>query len=72
MVDLTGIDQFVALLPADVEAIEPVILEREAGDRQGLALRASDLDPIVTIGRNYSGYPGPSTRRPRGRSCRRA
>ncbi len=39
MIDLAGIDQLVAILPADVEAVEAVILEGKAGDRQRLTRR---------------------------------
>ena len=33
VVDLAGIDQIVALAPADIEAVPFVAVEREAGDR---------------------------------------
>jgi hypothetical protein len=38
VVDLAGIDQVLALVSAYIDAIEPVFLEREARDRQRLAL----------------------------------
>src|ERR1700679_3683916 len=46
-VDLAGIDQVGAFAPADIKAIPFVAVQRESGDRQRLALRASDLDPVV-------------------------
>ena len=47
VVDLAGIDQVVALAAADIDAVPFVAVEREAGDRQRLALRAGLLHPIV-------------------------
>jgi hypothetical protein len=47
VVDLAGIDQALALQPAEIDAIELVRFEREAGDPQSLALCAGFLDPIV-------------------------
>ena len=52
VVDLAGVDQIIALAPADIDAVPLVAIEREAGDRQRLALGAGFLDPIVaTAGR---------------------
>jgi hypothetical protein len=47
VVHLAGIDQLITFLSADVETIKPVALQREAGDRQCLALGTRDLDPII-------------------------
>ena len=47
MVHLAGIDEFVALAPADVQAVPLVAIERESGNRQRLAPRAGLLDPVV-------------------------
>jgi transposase InsO family protein len=40
MVDLARVDEIVALAPADEESVPLAAVEREAGDGQGLALRA--------------------------------
>jgi hypothetical protein len=40
VVHLAGIDQVIALAPADVEPVPLAAVERKSGDRQGLALRA--------------------------------
>jgi hypothetical protein len=42
-----SVDQLIALLPGQVDAIELLAVEREAGDRQRLALRAGFLYPMV-------------------------
>jgi hypothetical protein len=47
VVDLAGIDQIVAVAAAEIDAVEIVAVEREAGKRQGLALCAGLLDPVV-------------------------
>jgi hypothetical protein len=57
VVDLAGVHQFVAFAPADVEAVPLRAVEREARDRQGLALRAGLLDPIVAAPRRIPNEP---------------
>lgn len=48
VVDLAGVDQVIALAaPEVVDAVPFALFEREAGDGQGLALRAGLLDPVV-------------------------
>jgi hypothetical protein len=47
MVDLAGIDQVLAFLPPDIDSVEFVFLQGEAGDRQRLALCAGLLDPVI-------------------------
>ena len=47
MVYLPGIDQLLALAPAEIKAIPFGTIEREPGDGQRLALSAGFLDPIV-------------------------
>jgi hypothetical protein len=47
VIDLAGIDQVLALAPAEVDAVPFPFLERRAGDGQGLALRAGLLHPVV-------------------------
>jgi hypothetical protein len=51
VVDLAGIDQVVALAPADINAVELVFLQCKAGDRQRLALSAGFLYPVVAAAR---------------------
>src|SRR5438477_6394290 len=48
MVYLTGVDQIVALLAADVDAIPLAFIECVSGNGQSLALRAGFLDPVVS------------------------
>jgi hypothetical protein len=61
VVDLAGINQVVALQPAEIDAVELVCLQREAGDRQRLALRAGFLDPVIAAaGRIAAGRTAPS------------
>ena len=47
VVDLACIDQIVALAPAEIDAVQLAAIEREAGDRQSLPLRAGLLHPVV-------------------------
>jgi len=47
VIDLAGVDQVVPLAPTEIDAIPLAFVERETGDRQGLALRAGFLDPVV-------------------------
>jgi hypothetical protein len=47
MVDLAGVDQLVVLASAEVDTVSFTLVEREAGDGQGLPLRAGLLHPIV-------------------------
>jgi hypothetical protein len=47
MIDLSSIDQVVALAPADIDSVELVGLQREASDRQRLALLTGFLDPVI-------------------------
>jgi hypothetical protein len=47
VVDLSCVDKIRALEAAQVKPVELVFLEREAGDRQRLSLRAGLLDPVV-------------------------
>jgi hypothetical protein len=47
VVDLAGMHQVVALTLAEIDAIEPVGLQSEGGDRQRLALGAGYLDPTT-------------------------
>ena len=44
---LPRVDEIVALAPADEESVPLAAVEREAGDGQGLALRAGLLHPVV-------------------------
>src|SRR5580704_18342158 len=60
-IDLTRIDQVVALSPCEVEAVKFAAIERISGDGQCLALRTSLLNPIVRT----SGSRGPSIYSPR-------
>ena len=47
MIDFSGIDELLALPPAEIDAVELTAVKREAGDGQGLALSTCLLDPIV-------------------------
>jgi hypothetical protein len=48
VVDLSGVNQLVALAPRQIQAIPVGAVEREAGDGQHLALSAGLLDPVVS------------------------
>jgi hypothetical protein len=47
VVDLAGVDEIVALAPADVEPVSLGAVQRESGDGQRFPLRAGLLDPVV-------------------------
>lgn len=47
MVDLAGVDQLAVLASAKVDTVSFTLVEREAGDGQGLPLRAGLLHPTV-------------------------
>jgi hypothetical protein len=47
VVNLAGLDEVVALQPAEIDAVELVGLQRKPGNRQCLALRAGFLDPVI-------------------------
>jgi hypothetical protein len=54
IVDLAGIDEILALAPAEIDAVPLAFVEREPGDGQRLTLRAGFLDPFVAApGRIY-------------------
>jgi hypothetical protein len=59
VVDLAGTHQVIALQPAEMDTVELVDLQREAGDRQCLTLRAGFLDTSLCRGRPDSGCRGP-------------
>ena len=46
-VDLTGIDQVLALAAADIDAVPLAAVERESRNGQGLTLGTGLLDPVV-------------------------
>src|SRR3982074_564434 len=57
VVDLAGIDQVLALVSAYIDAIELVFFQREARDRQRLALGTGFLQPVVAMSRMVTAVP---------------
>jgi hypothetical protein len=47
VVNFAGVDEVIALAPAEIDAVELVSLQREASDRQRLALLAGFLNPVI-------------------------
>jgi hypothetical protein len=47
MVDLAGVDQILALAPAEIDAVPLSAVDRKARDGQRLTLRAGLLDPVI-------------------------
>jgi hypothetical protein len=47
MIDLACVDEILAPASAEINAIPFALVQRKAGDRQGLSLRAGLLDPVV-------------------------
>jgi hypothetical protein len=54
VVDLAGLDEIIALAPADVKPVPLAPVEREAGDGQRLPLRAGLLHPVVRAPRRIN------------------
>jgi hypothetical protein len=57
VVDFAGVDQVVALAPADVEPVPFRTIECETGDGQSLPLRTGLLDPVVRASRRIGAAP---------------
>src|SRR5450631_4663374 len=54
VVDFTGVDQLLALLPGQIKAVPLVAVEREPGDGKRLALGTGLFYPIIDATRNVS------------------
>jgi hypothetical protein len=57
MIHLAGIQQLLALVSAQIQTVEFLPVESEAGDRQGLALGTGFLEPIVTATGDIAAIP---------------
>ena len=57
VVHLAGIDKVFTLSAADINAVELVLFQREAGDRQRLALGAGFLHPVIAAARGIGAVP---------------
>jgi hypothetical protein len=56
VVDLAGVDEVASLAAADVEPVPFRAVQRDAGDGQGLPLRAGLLDPVVAAARRVDAF----------------
>ena len=57
VVDFAGLDQIVALAPANVEPVPLRTIECETGNGQRLPLRTGLLDPVVRASRRIGAAP---------------
>src|SRR5207249_3269953 len=57
VVDFAGVDQILALAPADVESVPLRTIECKTGNGQRLPLRAGLLDPVVRAARRIRAVP---------------
>src|SRR5437763_15729787 len=57
MIDLAGVEQLAAFMPAQIDAVEFLAVEREPRDRQRLSLRTGFFHPLVRATRIVTAVP---------------